>query len=85
MCRKSSKNHNMSSPNPRTSQNSNNTLNNHRHIDNNPIPNTNFEIVLQPTCKVLHSLMKLSIGNGRSLHKIFLTLPVMGLYTKYAT
>ncbi len=79
MRRKPSEDNNMSGPDPRTGQNSNNTLDNHRHIDNNSIPNPNLKIILQPASKVLHSPMKLPIGNSRFLYKILLTIPVMGL------
>lgn len=69
MRRKPSKDNNMSGSNPCTGQYSNNTLNNHRHIDNNSIPNPNLKIISQPSCEILHSPMKLPIGNTRFLHK----------------
>jgi hypothetical protein len=77
-----SKDHNMSGSNSSAGQNGYNALNNHRHVDDNPVPCDHFELVFESSSHIFHSSMKFRVCNGRPLDIEIATAPVMGLSTK---
>lgn len=82
MGREASEDDNVGGSDPGAGQDGDNALNHHRHVDNDPVSSFNLEILLQRPCEILHSFVKLPVGDGRSLDSQNSTEPVIGLSTK---
>lgn len=66
--RKPSENHHVNGSNPRTGQNGDDALDNHRHVDDHTVSHSHMKLVLEGTCKLLHSSMQFGVCDGRFLH-----------------